>query len=203
MYRRYTYLCICEGQQEEMYLNHVASLLKRFPERVVTFNMMYGSVEKLKKNYTEYDNAVLFDHDFMDNEFQQKIKFCEQLHKNRKQKGQNVYHAYSNLNIDLWFILHKENFNRPVYSNDAYVDDVRRIYGLNREADIKEKGNLERILRQITIEDVKSAIRRAEQIRKAKLQSDHFMVGTVICYSNPDFSLHKFLRIVLENCGEV
>lgn len=203
MYRK-TYFCVCEGQQEEMYLKHVAFLLKNFPERVVTFNTTYGSPERLKKNYTEYDNAALFDYDFKDTEFRQNIKICEQLQrKSRRENGKNVYHAYSNVNIDLWFILHKEDFNRPVASNDAYVADVRRIYGLNREADIKERANLERILMQITLEDVKHAIRRADQIRAGKLEADRFMVDDVICYDNPDFSLHDFLKIVLQDYGEL
>ena len=187
-----------------MYLRHVAYLLKKFPERVVTFNTTRGSTERLKKNYTEYDNAALFDYDFKDAEFRQNIINCEQLRRNsRRGNGKNVYHAYSNVNIDLWFILHKEEYNRPVDSNDAYVADVRRIYGLNNEADIKEKGNLERILRQINLDDVRNAIRRADQIRSGKLESDCFMVGTVVCYSNPDFSLHEFAKIVLQDCGEL
>ncbi|MCR6547215.1 RloB domain-containing protein [Dehalobacterium formicoaceticum] len=203
MYRK-TYFCVCDGQQEEMYLKHVAFLLKIFPERVVTFNTTRGSAERLKKNYTEYDNAALFDYDFKDTEFRQNIIICEQLRrKSRREKGKNVYHAYSNVNIDLWFILHKEDFNRPVASNGAYVVDVRRIYGLNREADIKERANLERILRQITLEDVRHAIRRADQIRAGKLESDCFMVDSVACYGNPDFSLHDFLKIVLQDCGEL
>lgn len=203
MYRK-TYFCVCEGQQEEMYLKHVAFLLKKFPERVVTFNTTNGLPERLKRNYTEYDNAALFDYDFRDTEFRQNIMICEQLQrKSRKEKGKNVYHAYSNVNIDLWFILHKEDFNRPVASNDAYISDVRRIYGFNREADIKEKANLDRILKQITLEDIKCAIGRAEQIREGKLESDCFMVESTACYNNPDFSLHKFLKIVLQDCGEM
>lgn len=146
----------------------------------------------------------MFDYDFKDTEFRQNITICEQLQrKSRRENGKNVYHAYSNVNIDLWFILHKEDFNRPVASNDAYVADARRIYGLNREADIKEKANLLRLLKQITLEDVKHAIRRAEQIRSEKLEFDRFMVGTVACYGNPDFSLHDFLKIVLQDCGEL
>lgn len=35
MIKRRTYLCICEGQQETMYLAHIARLLTHFPERVV------------------------------------------------------------------------------------------------------------------------------------------------------------------------
>lgn len=203
MYRK-TYFCVCDGQQEEMYLKHVVFLLKKFPERVVTFNTTQDSPERLKKNYTEYDNAALFDYDFKDTEFRQNINICEQLRReSRKSKGKYVYHAYSNVNFDLWFILHKEDFNKPVTSNDAYVADVRRIYGLSSEADIKEKANLERILKQITLDDVKHAIRRAEQIRARKLESDHFIVGSAICYGNPDFSLHEFLKIVLQDCGEL
>jgi len=48
VYRK-TYFCVCDGQQEEMYLKHVALLLKKFLERVVTFNTTVGSPEKLKK----------------------------------------------------------------------------------------------------------------------------------------------------------
>ncbi|TYQ13206.1 UNVERIFIED_CONTAM: RloB-like protein [Acetivibrio alkalicellulosi] len=203
MYRK-TYFCVCEGQQEEMYLKHVAFLLKKFPHRVVTFNTTHGLPERLKKNYTEYDNAALFDYDFKEEEFRRNIMICEQLQrKSQKEKGKNVYHAYSNVNIDLWFILHKEDFNRPVASNDAYITDVRRIYGLSHEVNIKEKVTLDRILREITLKDVKQAIRRAEQIRKSKLESDCFMVGNVACYGNPDFSLHDFLKIVLQDCGEL
>lgn len=42
MIKRRTYLCICEGQQETMYLAHIARLLTRFPERVVKFNTTIG-----------------------------------------------------------------------------------------------------------------------------------------------------------------
>lgn len=202
MYRK-PYFCVCDGQQEEMYLKHVAFLLKRFPERVVTFNTTRGSAERLKKNYTEYDSAALFDYDFRPAEFHQNIIDCEQLRRESRRNGKNVYHAYSNVNIDLWFILHKQDFNRPVDSNDAYVADVRRIYGLNPEADIKESANLKKILNQITIEDVKHAIIRADHIRARKLETDRFMVDAVVCYGNPDFSLHEFLKIVLKDCGEL
>lgn len=42
MIKRRTYLCICEGQQETMYLAHIARLLTHFPERVVKFNTTIG-----------------------------------------------------------------------------------------------------------------------------------------------------------------
>jgi hypothetical protein len=92
MYRK-TYFCVCDGQQEEMYLKHVAFLLKKFPERVVTFYTTRGSAERLKKTYTEYDNAALFDYDFKDAEFRQNIIICEQLR--RKSHRENKHSLYN------------------------------------------------------------------------------------------------------------
>ena len=203
MYRK-TYFCVCEGQQEEMYLKHLGVLLKKFPERVVTFNTRRGLPEKLNSDYTDYDAVALFDHDCKEEEFRRKIEFCEQLQrKSKKKKGKKIYHAYSNVNIDVWFILHKEDFNRPVTSTNAYIDDVRRIYKLSQDANIKEKAVLDKILTQITLDDVKSAIKRAEQIRASKLETDRFMLSSVACYNNPDFSIHDFLKIVLQDCNEL
>jgi len=73
LYRK-TYLCVCEGQQEELYLKHVAILLKKLPERVITFNTIIGNAIRLEKSYTEYDNASLFDYDFNKTQFTNNIK---------------------------------------------------------------------------------------------------------------------------------
>lgn len=148
MIKRRTYLCICEGQQETMYLAHIARLLTRFPERVVKFNTTIGPPSELKKHYEEYDSAALFDQDGCQNAFEEGIRVCQALDRlgQRSRSKKHVYHAYSNVNFDLWLILHKEDFTRPVASNDAYVPDVRRIYRLGREADIKEINVIDRIL---------------------------------------------------------
>lgn len=206
MIKRSTYLCVCEGQQEKMYLAHISKLLNRFPERVVSFNTTIGRPKRLEKLvFSEYDNAALFDQDGRQPEFEESIRVCQNLNRSG-QKGRSkksVYHAYSNVNFDLWLILHKEDFTRPVTANDAYVSDVRRIYQLGREADIKEEAVISRILSQITLDDVRSTILRADAIRASKPQTDAKNVYGAICYDNPDFSLHEFLRTVLKECGEL
>lgn len=206
LYRK-TYLCVCEGQQEELYLKHIAYLLKKLPERIVTFNTIYGFPDRLKNSYTEYDNVALFDYDFKDIQFENNIKICDDLKKlnksTKRKSGKKVYHAYSNVNFDLWLLLHKEDYNKPVYNTNAYIKDVRRIYGLGSEDDIKNKNVIEKILSQITLDNVKEAIIRAENIRKRKIDTDKKIIGSSFCYSNPDFSIHKFLQIVLSDCGEL
>lgn len=50
MYRK-KYLCVCEGQQEEMYLKHLASLIKVHPKKAITFNTFIDSPHRLEKRY--------------------------------------------------------------------------------------------------------------------------------------------------------
>ncbi len=204
---RKTYLCICEGQQEEMYLNHVAGLVKEFPRKVIKFNTYIDNPHRLAKTYEEYDSVALFDFDFNKVEFERNIEICDRLNKEQKptsrRKGRNIYHAYSNVNFDLWLILHKEDFNRAVNRNDAYISDVRRIYGLSSQDDIKSEGVIKNILAQITILEVKAAIQRADEIRNDKLRTDANIVANSEIYSNPDFSIHEFLKIVLEDSGDL
>jgi len=203
---RKTYFCVCAGQQEELYLKRVAFLLKKLPERVVTFNTVMGQPSRLKKTYTEYDCAALFDYDFNDVYFKNNIQICDKLNNENKQKkrksGKNVYHAYSNVNFDLWLILHKEDYNRTVFKNDAYIPEVRRVYGLGNNDDIKNRNIICKILEKIELDDIKKAIERATKIREGKISDDKVVLGSTIYYANPDFSIHEFLKKVLIDCGE-
>lgn len=138
MIKRRTYLCICEGQQETMYLAHIARLLTHFPERVVKFNTTIGSPSELKKHYEEYDSAALFDQDGCQNAFEEGIRVCQALDRSgqRSRSKKHVYHAYSNVNFDLWLILHKEDFTRPriIYGNTEHREPFTYRMGFGRIA---------------------------------------------------------------------
>lgn len=47
---RKTYLCICEGQQERMYFDHLAKPIKDFPKKVVKFK----SIDQDMENYSSW-----------------------------------------------------------------------------------------------------------------------------------------------------
>ncbi len=200
MYRK-SYVCICEGQQEKQYLEHLARLIKKFPEKVVTFNCYIDQAYRLKKIYEETDCGVLFDYDLDQTQFENSIKLCDQLHMERKR--QNIYHAYSSLNFDLWLILHRKDYFRTVTRNDAYLNDVKKVYGLKKEDDIKKGEIIRKMLEQISLEDVKEAIKRVEKIKYNKLETDAVKIGNTITYTNPDFSLHEFLKLVLLDSGDL
>lgn len=95
---RKNYLCVCEGQQEKMYLDHIARLIKDFPRKVVTFNSYIDKPHRLTKTYENYDSAAIFDFDFNQVEFERNICICDELNKRFKSKSKkerrNIYHAY-------------------------------------------------------------------------------------------------------------
>ena len=78
---RKAYLCICDGQQEIMYLNHVAKLIKDFPRKVVKFNTFEDLPHRLEKRYENYDSAAVFDFDYNEVEFKRNIEICDRLNK--------------------------------------------------------------------------------------------------------------------------
>lgn len=182
-----------------MYLKHVSSLLQDFPTRTVNFSIKIGNADELKNVYVDYDKVCLFDHDFNKGEFENNLKTCLQLNRSRKKNSAVVDHAYSSICFDLWLVLHKKFISRPAKSPKEYLDDVRDLYSLPNETDIKSKKAMEQILAQITLEDVKTAIRNAERIRNSKMENDKFYVNNTYYYNDPDFSIHIFLKRYLKN----
>lgn len=198
---RLNYFCVVEGQQEKMYLEHISSLLRDFPQRTVSFNIRIGNAGEIKKLLVEYDKVCLFDHDFNRNEFENNLKTCLQLNKGRKKNSAVVDHAYSSICFDLWLVLHKKFISRSANSPREYVNDVRDLYSLSEEADIKSREAMAKILNQITLEDVKTAILNAERIRNSKTEEDKFYVNDTFYYRDPDFSVNAFLKKVLVRSG--
>lgn len=191
------YFCVVEGQQEQLYFNHLAKLLKKSANKNFNFNVKVGKLKDLEKSYFEYDSVLVFDYDFNQIEFERNLSGCINLNKKNKRIKKNTYHAYSSACFDLWLILHKKSFDAPVSKAQGYVDEVRRTFGLESEANIKSKEIIEKILEQITLDDVKQAVERAKSIHNKKIQSDAINVNGEIYYPNPDFSIHKFIEIII------
>ncbi len=200
MYRK-TYRCIVEGQQEQMYLKHLAKLLSDFPNIVVTFNTSLGNAYELTKSYEEYDKACLFDFDFNKTEFENNLLICSKL--NKPKQKYKVYHAYSNVCFDLWLLLHKTDYWCSVTSNDAYVEDIIKEYKLPKESNIKNEKIIDAILKEISLADVKLAVSRAKKIKVRKLLGDVHRVNSTEYYDNPDFSLHTFIEMVINETPSI
>lgn len=80
---------------------------------------------------------------------------------------------------------------------------MKRIYRLRETDNIKKKDIIQKILKEISLDDVKAAILRAEKIRQRKMDKDGKQVGETIVYANPDFSIHEFEKKVLKDSGDL
>ena len=124
--KRKVYRAVVEGQQEELYLKHLASLLSDFPNKVVSFNTSIGVPKDLKRDYYDYDAVCIFDFDNDITKFEDNINTCQKLFKQSGKKStRSIDIAYSNICFDLWLLLHKQDYAAHVSNNNDYIDEAK------------------------------------------------------------------------------
>ena len=175
--------CYYEGTQEKKYFEHIAKIIRETnPSIGIKFKPL-SKLNVLDGSSTDVPKIAVFDYDSNKQEFEKKVKMCKR-----------TKILYSNLNFDLWLLLHKKQFRKTVTENDDYINEIRREYKLGTTANIKTEDNINRILSQIKIEDVKTAILNAQEIMNNKLESDKIYVKRNFSYyDNPSMSIHEFL----------
>ena len=185
------YRCFYEGQQEEMYFDHIAKKVKEANPNISLKFKKLSKLKTLEKSSTDVPKIAVFDYDLNIAEFESKVKLCNETRI-----------LYSNLNFDLWLLLHKKQYRRTVQNNSAYVDEIRNAYNLTNNANIKAKTNMQRILDQIELEDVKRAIENAGEIMKGKIEEDKIYVKRNFSYyPNPSMSINEFFKDLFEDIG--
>lgn len=183
--------CYYEGEQEKKYFEHLARVVREINPKISIKFKQLSKLNVLEKSSTDVSKIAVFDFDSNKVEFEKKVKMCKKTRI-----------LYSNLNFDLWLLLHKKQFRKTVTENDDYVNEVRREYHLEATANIKTEDNINRILSQIEIIDVKKAIENAEEIMRAKLESDKICVNKNFSYyDNPSMSIHEFLKDLFNDLG--
>lgn len=114
--------------------------------------------------------------------------------------------GYTNFSFELWIILHKMPFTRPVYHRKDYLKPINEAYGTSFRSmpHYKKEKNFKRLLSKLTLEDVASAIERAEEIRRRNIhQGRTFLtyVGSTYCRSDPALSIDLVIRDILNRAG--
>ena len=100
-----------------MYFGHISKLVKEAnPDASLKFKKI-SKLKTLEKSSTNVAKIAAFDYDLNKNNFEEKVKLCNETRV-----------LYSNLNFDLWLVLHKEQYMKKVQNNNDYVDKVRKLY---------------------------------------------------------------------------
>ena len=143
-----TYYGSYEGLQEKKYLERLKFLISQNEDSKYDVSFMlkncsggsplgicihalrtitFSNITKLKK---EERIIAIFDYDFKDEEF---IKANEYCLKN------NIVNAYSNVNFDLFLLLHKKSYNKQIYTNEGYNEALCKSFSLSPKSDIKDE----------------------------------------------------------------
>ena len=182
--------CYYEGLQEEKYFKHIKKIIE---EAYPNVNLKFKKVEKLKslvESSTMVPKIAVFDYDSNKEEFEKKVKICKNTKNHMKTKI-----LYTSLNFDLWLLIHKKQFDKPVVNNGDYVEKVRNAYNLSRTANIKNNAIIEKMMQKIKMQDLEFARENARKIMARKLESDKILIGKKFSYyPNPSMNIHEFFN---------
>ncbi|MDE6387959.1 MAG: RloB family protein [Lachnospiraceae bacterium] len=206
--RRPKLLCIigCEGvNQERLYFDKVQNLVNSIETRtcdlLFDFAEPFGGDPKcvvqrvVTKSIGKQNKGAVFDYDGKRVKYEEAIDLAME---------NQIMLGYTNYCFDLWLILHKEDFFDGVNSQDDYAGKLRQVYGLRRGANIKKKEQVELILEQIDIEDIKTAIVRAELIESINLAKEANKTPQNHEYhDNPDTQMHNMLKVIFQKVGVI
>lgn len=204
--RRPKFLCIigCEGKnQERLYFNRVQEIVNGIGKRSYDLQFDYAEpfggdpkcvVERtVLKSIGKINKAAVFDYDGKRTKYEEAIDLAVE---------KDIVLGYTNYCFDLWLLLHKEDYFEEVSGQDDYAEELRSVYGLDREANVKKKRQVDKILEQISMEDIEAAISRAETIASDNLQrtANKTPHGRDY-YDNPDTQVHSLLKWLFGQVG--
>lgn len=117
--------------------------------------------------------------------------------------------GYSNFSFDLWMILHKNQQKGAVTHRKQYVKGINTAYGEKFQFidDYKEERNFKRILTKINLDNVITAVKNGNEIRKMNEENAEGkgrICGKFKYYiDNPDMTINECVELILKECGAI
>lgn len=124
----------------------------------------------------------------------------------RTQKSIAYKLGYSNLSFELWMILHKRDCNSCFNCKSEYLDLINTCYAEDfiSLSKYKEEASFKRCLSKLSLNDVRSAIKRAERIMLDRRNSNiklRYYKGYSYYPENPALSIQETIKMILKECG--
>ncbi len=124
----------------------------------------------------------------------------------KKQKNIKYQLGYSNFTFELWIILHKRDCFGPFFDRKQYLVPIQQCFDEKFEDldHYKSEQAFKRCLAKLTIEDVKSAIIRADKLKQQNIKDNKVIVkysGYSYYRENPALSVNEVVKKILNECG--
>lgn len=209
------YYLSVEGETEKWYFEHLQDLINNSEEsqNKVKFDIKINKsiTSRAKSISAIFKTDVFHICDYESNEKLHIIQFNKVLDelKNVKKINKNINYklGYSNFSFDLWIILHKNQQKSTVSHRKQYLKGINKAYNEKFKFidDYKEEKNFKRLLSKITLEDVITAVKNGNEIRKMneKNSKDNYRKHGKFEYytENPDMTVNECVGQILKECG--
>lgn len=203
-----------EGETEKWYLDWLQDKINNEP--ATKYKVSIDS--KIQKNPLKRAKALnilskieithVFDyeseHKIHTTQFRDTLDLLKETSKLGKQIKYNL--GYSNFTFELWMILHKSNCNALLTHRHQYLPLINRAYNENFEnlEQYKRESNFKRILRKISLSEVKTAIERSQSIMQRNEENGLVLQqykGYRYYRENPSLSIWESIQKILKDCG--
>ena len=206
------YFFSVEGETEILYFQYLQKLIRMEEKRIANpvFQVEKCSPSKYVKKISVIQPCVItavFDVEDADIEHQKRFENTLKEMKDAEKIGKSIKFdlGYSNIDFELWIILHKKDLFSSVGNKSDYLRNINQIFGTKFEGlkEYKEERNFLQILAKITLEDIKSAVKRAEKIEKQRYSEStpNKNYGYEWFDKNPSLSVHNIVKKILTECG--
>lgn len=200
-----------EGETEKWYLEWLKNKINEVASCKVTMNIeiQKNPLKMAKKLAITEKTEIWHISDYESNEQIHVNQFRETIDNMKKAMniGKKIQYkfGYSNFTFDLWIILHKIDCYRAFTHRRNYIHLLNQAYNESFENmdQYKHEDNFKRCLNILSIEDVKSAIKRAYAIMKNNILNGYSIQeykGYKFYNENPSLELHKIIEKILKDC---
>lgn len=116
------------------------------------------------------------------------------------------YLGYSNFTFELWIILHKQDCFGSFSNRKQYLSPIQKCFKEKFEDldHYKNEGSFKRCLNQLSLDDVKSAIKRSKRLEWQNEEDGKKVIkysGYSYYQENPSLSIHHVVEKILTECG--
>lgn len=211
--RKYTFTV--EGDTEHWYLDWLQGCINAIPE--AKYNVEIKSqVQQSPLKFAKKVNPIavpsathICDYESNDEYHVKKFKgILDELSMSNKIVGRSFKYelGYSNYTFELWMILHKMDFGGSLADRTQYLKPINKAYGTSFESldKYKSEKNFKHCLEQLSISNVRDAIRRSKRIMDANNQNgliEKCHSGFRYYTDNPSLTIWESVERILVECG--
>lgn len=208
-----TYYFSVEGETEKWYLDWLQNIINADPDAKYTVKLdskiQKDPLARAKRMTVIGKTEIthIFDYESEEPVHVQQFRTVLNRMKEVQNSGKNIKYrmGYSNFTFELWIILHKDDCNGHLMHRSQYLAPLNRAYEEHFENldQYKHEDNFKRILKQLTLNHVRAAIRRSKAIMQRN-QVDGYVLQQYKGYKyykeNPSLSLWEAIETILAEC---